>query len=214
MILLSAALAALAAWLWVHPTAVARLRRDRPSVDPLGRIRALRASRTGVDARVTAVTALAAELRAGLSPDRALVAALGPVWPRTRAVASWGGDVVVALRAECDPVAAHLAACWQVGITTGAPLADIVERLARAERDAADARVELRSALAGPTATAQMLALLPILGLGLGYMLGADPLTWFVTDPLGIPVLLAGALLTGAGVLWTRRITGRVETAL
>ena len=66
MILLSAALAGLAAFLWVHPTAVARMRRDRPSVDPLGRIRALRASRTGVDARVTAVTALAADARGRL----------------------------------------------------------------------------------------------------------------------------------------------------
>ena len=74
--------------------------------------------------------------------------------------------------------------------------------------------MELRSSLAGPQATARMLALLPVLGIGLGYLLGADPITWFVTDPLGIPVLLAGALLTGAGVLWTRRITGRVEAAL
>jgi tight adherence protein B len=59
-----------------------------------------------------------------------------------------------------------------------------------------------------------MLALLPLLGVGLGYLLGTDPITWFVTDPLGPPMLIVGALLTGAGVVWTRRITGQVESAL
>lgn len=214
MIVVAAACAALAAALWVHPVAVARMRRDRPRIELLNRFRALRRARTSPDERVAAITAVAAELRTGKPPDDALATALGSVWPRTRAVASWGGDVVAALRAEDDPVAVHLAACWQVSRTSGAPLADIVERLARAERDAADARVELRAALAGPQATARMLAVLPALGVGLGYLLGADPIAWFFTDPIGLPVLAAGAILTAAGVLWTRRITDRVEAAL
>ena len=214
MIWIATVLAVFAAALWVNPVPIERMRRGRPRFDPFERVRALRRSRPEVDARVSAITAIAAELRAGRPPDDALAATLGSVWPRTRAVASWGGDVVAALRAEDDPVAAHLAACWQVSRTSGAPLAEIVERLARAERDAADARVELRAALAGPQATARMLAMLPLLGLGLGYLLGADPLAWFFTDPLGLPVLSAGALFTGAGIMWTRRITGRVEAAL
>lgn len=212
MILLAAACAAIAAALWVDPISVQRLRPQ--ASDPFARLRAMRRKPTRIDARVAVVTALAAELRTGRPPDQALAAALDSVWPRTRAVASWGGDVISALHAEGDPIAEHLAACWQVSLATGAPLADIVERLARAERDSADARVELRASLAGPQATARMLAFLPLLGLGLGYLLGADPITWFVTDPMGLPVLLAGGLLTGAGVLWTRRITGQVESAL
>jgi tight adherence protein B len=214
LIIASAGFVFLAVALWIHPAAVRRLRRHERGVD--ARIwlrRFLRTAETS-DARVAAVTGLAAELRAGRTPDRALEVVAQDVWPRACAVASWGGDVTGALRAENDRVAAHLAACWQVGTTTGARLADIIENLARHERDAAEARVELRASLAGPKATARMLAFLPLLGVGLGYLLGADPITWFFSDPLGPPMLIAGAVFTGAGVLWTRRITGQVESAL
>jgi tight adherence protein B len=214
LIIVSAGFTAVAVALWLQPSAVRRLRREHRGPDLLAWARRFLRPTPGPDARVMAVTGLAAELRAGRSPERALVAVAQDVWPRTCAVASWGGDVVGALRAEDDHIAAHLAACWQIGSATGARLSDIIENLARAERDAAEARVELRASLAGPRATARMLALLPLLGVGLGYLLGADPITWFVTDPLGPPMLIVGALLTGAGVVWTRRITGQVESAL
>lgn len=214
LILLAAVCAGIAAALWWKPVAVQRIHRGRIREDIWSRLRRVRPSRPAIEPQVSAVTALAAELRAGSAPNRAIAVVAQGVWPRTSAVASWGGDVITALRDEDDRIASHLAACWQVGMTMGAPLADIIENLARAERDAADARVELRSSLAGPQATARMLALLPVLGIGLGYLLGADPITWFVTDPLGPPMLIVGALLTIAGFLWTRRIAGQVEAAL
>lgn len=214
LILVAALCAAISAALWWEPVSVQRMRRGNERIVDGLRARMTRRRRPAIDARVAAVTALAAELRAGSTPDRALAVVAQAVWPRASAVASWGGDVVSALRDEDDRIASHLAACWQVGATTGAPLAGIIENLARAERDAADARVELRASLAGPQATARMLALLPLLGIALGYLLGADPITWFITDPLGPPMLAVGALLSGAGYLWTRRITGQVEAAL
>lgn len=214
LIIASAGLVFLAVTLWMQPEAVRRLHRDQRGLDTRMLLRRFLRQSPSPDPRVVAITGLAAELRAGRAPDRALEAVAQEVWPRTCAVASWGGDVTGALRAENDRVAAHLAACWQVGTTTGARLADIIENLARAERDAAEARVELRASLAGPKATARMLAFLPLLGVGLGYLLGADPITWFFSDPLGLPMVIAGAVFTGAGVVWTRRITGQVESAL
>jgi tight adherence protein B len=214
LIIASAGFAFVAVALWIHPESVRRLRREQYGFKDLSWLRRVLPRTAAPDARVAAITGLAAELRAGRAPERALEAVAQEVWPRTCAVASWGGDVVGALRAEDDRIAAHLAACWQVGTTTGARLAEIIENLARAERDAAEARVELRASLAGPKATARMLAFLPVLGVGLSYLLGADPITWFLGDPLGPPMLIVGALFTGAGVLWTRWITGQVESAL
>lgn len=214
LIVASSGLAFIAVALWMHPVSVLRLRREGHGFDIRVWLHRFRRRAETQEASVEAVTALAAELRAGRAPDRALETVAQDVWPGTCAVASWGGDVASALRLENDRVAMHLAACWQIGATTGARLADIVENLARAERDAAEARVELRASLAGPKATARMLAFLPILGVGLGYLLGANPITWFLSDPLGPPMLIVGALFTAAGVVWTRRITGRVESAL
>ena len=65
--------------------------------------------------------------------------------------------------------------------------------------------------LAGPRATAVLLALLPAFGLAMGNALGADPLAVLVGTPLGQGCLVLGLLLEAAGLLWTARITRRAE---
>lgn len=167
---------------------------------------------------VEALAALAAELRGGQPLGLALLNAAGcpPVWPATLAALRLDGDVTSALRhdAKARPVLAALAACWQVSSASGSGLSAAVDRLAESARVAEDVRVQLEAQLAGPRATARMLATLPLIGLAMGMLLGADPLQWLLGTPPGLLCLLGGVLLTVAGMAWTSRIATAVERQL
>jgi tight adherence protein B len=232
------ALAAASAWLAVRPwpevrtaapgrdatspsTVIAdRLRRR--AVDVIGRAGigpASRRRRARARLRVIqALGALAAELEAGQPPATALVRAGGQptVWPVTCTAVQMAGDVVAALDVDAreHAVLRQLAACWRVGADTGAGLAVSIGRLATTARAAEDVRVDLEGQLAGPRATARMLALLPLVGIAFGMMLGSDPLAWLLGTMPGRLCLLAGVGLTVAGTFWTGRIAARVERLL
>lgn len=166
---------------------------------------------------IQALGTLAAEVEAGLPPDEALARAAGspPVWPRAARHARGGGDVPAALLDDAvdQPVLAQLAACWRIA-SRGSGLADAVRQLAATARASEDVRVEMEGQLAGPRATARLLSLLPLVGMGLGMMLGADPLGWLLATGPGRLCLAAGALLTAVGAWWTARIATAVERLL
>ncbi|UUN31312.1 type II secretion system F family protein [Streptomyces sp. FIT100] len=184
--------------------------------------RRLRARERGRDSerRADAVVALcggiAGELRAGHQPGQALLTAgratgaLGGAEAAVLAAARFGGDVPAELRrAACEPGAeglAGLAACWLVSVDGGAGLASGLDRLEAALRAERDQREGLRSQLAGAWSTVVVLALLPVVGLALGWALGADPLRVLLHTPVGMGCLLAGGLLEAAGLCWAARI--------
>jgi tight adherence protein B len=206
-----------------HLGALLRRLAGRVGVGPASRRRQAR-DRTRV---IQALGSLAAELEAGLPPEEALMRsaaqhAASPqsappwsAWPQAAAAARWGGDVPAALDldAESRPVLAQVAACWRVG-AQGAGLAASVRQVAVTARAAEDVRVEVEGQLAGPRATGRMLALLPLVGLALGTMLGSDPLAWLTTTLPGRLCLLGGVLLTVTGAWWTGRIAASVERRL
>ncbi|WP_370872163.1 MULTISPECIES: hypothetical protein [Arthrobacter] len=100
----------------------------------------------------------------------------------------------------------ELAACLDVAEASGCPLADVLTRFAsqlEAEDDAGDAR---QTALAGPKATVRLLTWLPVFGLGLGMMLGVDPLGVLLANGLGLAALAAGGVLTVTGRIWSSRL--------
>jgi tight adherence protein B len=107
-----------------------------------------------------------------------------------------------------------LAALWQVGEGSGAGLAKSVDRLCIAEGSNEQIRRSLVSELAGPKATAKVLAVLPVIGLLMGSGLGASPLEWLLGSPWGLAVLLAGVVLELVGLWWTARLTRTVEALL
>ena len=153
---------------------------------------------------VRALATLAAELESGQPPREALRRSSGdpPVWPTASAAVRLDGDVATALEADAAraPVLAQLAACWRVAADSGAGLAPAVTRLAESARSAEDARVDLEGQLAGPRATARLLALLPVVGIGFGFLLGSDPLAWLLGSAVGRACLAAGVLLTVTGL--------------
>jgi len=157
--------------------------------------------------------AVAGGLRAGRQPAEALLAAApgGPAGgPEVLAAARFGGDVPGALRAAAGAPGAQglagVAACWQVAAGGGAGLADGLDRVAGALRAQRDGRDELQAQLAGPRATALLLALLPCFGLLMGSALGAAPLQVLLHTPAGLVCLVAGGLLEWAGLAWVGRI--------
>jgi tight adherence protein B len=180
--------------------------------------RARSAQRTRA-ALVELADALSAELRAGAAPREAL-------WRAARdqagfsavaaAARSPSGDVVSALRDVAalggGAAAADLATAWVVCESTGGRLAAPVARLAGAWRDEEQVRREVSAALAGPRATAVLLAGLPLAGLAMGASLGADPIGLLRQPSVALFVLAPGLFLEVAGLVWISRITRRAAT--
>jgi tight adherence protein B len=161
---------------------------------------------------------LAAELAAGADPVASLigVATSASVCPRAVAAARAGADVVAAMRAGAGRSATvrAAAACWAVASGSGAGLAASLVVLADSARENERVRAELEAGLAEPRATAVVLALLPVLGLGLGSVLGAEPLSWLCGTGAGRAVLAAGFVLECLGAWWAWRIATSLEAGL
>jgi tight adherence protein B len=68
--------------------------------------------------------------------------------------------------------------------------------------------------MAGPKATARVLALLPAVGLLLGSGLGGSPVAWLLGTPLGWLMLALGLGLEAVGLWWVRRLVRGVEKHL
>lgn len=173
-----------------------------------------------------ACVALAGELRAGRSPAEALSTAAeltrGPAQGALLAAAAaarLGGDVPAALTSgvaagsTAPEVLRGLGACWQVCARAGAGLAAAVDRLAEGLRSQQAQEQAVEAALAGPRASATMLAVLPLAGVALAAGLGARPGHVLLHTPLGIGCLVLGLALDGAGLWWTARLVARAGRA-
>lgn len=113
-----------------------------------------------------------------------------------------------------DPghVAGVLAAA-RLAVEIGAPLADVLDRIGAALAHEDEAAVERAAALAGPRATARLLLWLPIGGLGLGAVLGADPIGVLLDGGLGSTAFAAGVALLWVGRRWTAALITRATRA-
>ncbi len=96
---------------------------------------------------------------------------------------------------------------------TGAPTADVLDSCAHGVMEAAEAAAARRVALAGPKASARMLSWLPLVGLGLGIVMGADPIGFLAGSMIGVSCLMVGLAFEVVGILWVRRLAVRAEEA-
>lgn len=104
-----------------------------------------------------------------------------------------------------------LGAALTVCERTGAPTAVVLQNLAEALRDLHDASLARRTAFAGPRSTAKILLVLPLAGLGLGMLLGGDPLRLLVSTPIGHLLAAVGAGATVIGWWWMHRLIRRAD---
>jgi tight adherence protein B len=197
-----------------------------PSTDDRGRVSATvhrwRQRRDGQrqEAEVVEVVfALAAELRSGRPPGRALtlVSTSAELLRPRLAVAAAAVDAGARPADELGRLAVlpgcaglhAVAAAWAVTESAGGAVADVLDRLGEALETERQARDTLDAALAGPRATMTLLAGLPVLGLVLGESLGAHPVGLLLHHPIGWALLASGLVLDAVGVLWTRALVHR-----
>ncbi|QIK84451.1 hypothetical protein [Sanguibacter sp. HDW7] len=109
-------------------------------------------------------------------------------------------------------VAALVAAC-RVAVRLGSPLADTLEHVGR-EAVAAETRAARRdAALAGPRATARLLAWLPLLGVLVASLLGADPVSTVLGGRPGAASVIVGLGVLAAGRRWIALLVRQAERA-
>ena len=95
--------------------------------------------------------------------------------------------------------------------SAGAPLATSLERAAEHAEERIDALLGRQSALAAPRATGRILSWLPLLGVGLGVLMGSDPVGVLTGSILGVLTGLLGLGLAFAGRRWTAALVHRAE---
>jgi tight adherence protein B len=139
-------------------------------------------------ATLDTVAEMAAELRAGAAPA-VVVQAADPLLAATPA----------------EQASVH-AAC-AVSERTGAPLAEVLDRVEAYLRQAHRLRLVVAAHRAGTRATALLLAVLPAGGVAVGYGVGADPLRILLHTPLGAACAGTACVLQLAGLLWTERLS-------
>lgn len=156
------------------------------------------------DATLALVLAVQRASAMGLSSASAIRAACRPPdsqtdRPRLRA----GPD---AMTAEQRRVWLDIAACFAVCEASGAPVAAVLQRLAATLEADHDAAAQRETALAGPKATVRLLTWLPAVGLGLGILMGVDPLGALLGSATGWAVLAAGLGFAVAGRFWSAKL--------
>jgi tight adherence protein B len=177
-----------------------------------------RALATATEALGNGLGGVIDELRAGAHPAAAAESAAqdtpapaGEVLKAVAATSRLGGDVERTLRDLHQPLLRtavdQLAKAWHVSAKHGVALADVLD----ATRRELDQRVafarQVHARMAGPRASAAVLAGLPVFGVLLGELSGARPLHVLLSTTAGQVLLVLGAVFLAAGLWWTQRIT-------
>ncbi len=177
-----------------------------------------RALRAATEALSNGLGGVVDELRAGAHPAAAAEGAAqdtpkpaDEVLKAAAATARLGGDVERTLKELRQPLLKtavdQLAKAWHVSAKHGVALADVLDAT-RSDLDqrAAFAR-QVHARMAGPRASAAVLAGLPVFAILLGELSGARPLHTLIETTAGQLLLVLGALFLAAGLWWTKRIT-------
>lgn len=119
----------------------------------------------------------------------------------------WGPDTSttaegVPILARDDDLARDALAAARLAHTSGVPLADLVSSLARVEAARERARLSVAVAMAGPRASARLLAWLPLAGLAMGAIVEPRTLAVLFTTALGGVLLTVAAALMALGRAW------------
>lgn len=164
---------------------------------------------TGQAEVVSACRLLGGLLRVGQVPAGALQLAAGEsaVIAEAAAAQRAGGSVAEALRAASLRPGrvglGELAVAWELAERTGASMTAAIDGVVERQEAAAAVADVVASELAAPRATGRLLAVLPLAGLALGFVLGGDPVAFLLGSPIGSAGLVGGVVLACVGVLWT-----------
>lgn len=113
-----------------------------------------------------------------------------------------------ALSAGTDRIDQLVGAATRLAERTGAPLADLLERIEADTRAMDRGQAAAAAQAAGARATAWLLAGLPVGGIALGYAIGTDPLDVLLHTTIGAACAIGAVLLQVAGLAWADRLAG------
>jgi len=162
---------------------------------------------------IRACSVIAGQLDTGEIPARALTIASedAPLLAPTVGALTVGGDVATELtqlseRPGCSGLA-EMARGWRLCERTGMPLAPLMRQVSEALIQLGDVREQRRAELASSRSTSRLLAGLPAVGLGMGFIVDANPLDFLAGSLAGHLCLIAAATLASAGLIWTELLT-------
>lgn len=167
---------------------------------------------------VEGIDAVIAALRTGAHPAAAFAqaapdcsATVGAAFTRAASRAQIGADIAAGFATEeaALPAMDRIGAAWHIAEKGGIALVDTLAAVRLDVVAEQQYRRRAQASLAGAKATAQVLALLPLLGIGLGQLMGATPLVFLFDTTTGGLLLLAGIVFTCAGMLWADAITAK-----
>ncbi|MEV5826614.1 type II secretion system F family protein [Spirillospora sp. NPDC052242] len=189
-------------------------REPRPALT--AHLRTLRERRTRTRRWRTSVIELcdgmAAELAAGRAPEDAFASSAAVLDPPIAKELLECRDLANLADTPGAEGLRLLDACWRVGAERGGTLATVLDGLAAALRDEEAQRQDVSVQLAGPRATARLLAVLPLLGIAMAAALGARPLSFLCGSLPGLACLIAGVALNVTGLYWTARLARNAES--
>jgi len=158
---------------------------------------------------IRACSMIAGQLDAGEHPAQALVTTVEDVpllMPAAGAVRV-GGDVPAELQRLSDQIGCSglvwLARGWRLSEATGMPLSPVIRHVAETLRRQGDIRDQRRAELSTAKSTSRLLAGLPLVGVGMGFIVDANPLVFLGNTMPGHLCLVAASTLTCAGLIWT-----------
>jgi tight adherence protein B len=161
---------------------------------------------------------LAGQVRIGQVPLVAVRSAAEdcPVLAGAVATAELGGDVIGHWQRQATEPGqqglADLARAWQLADATGAGMAEVLDQVTEALHEDEALALMIASEVAGPRSSGKIMALLPVVGIGLGYLIGGDPITFLFDSPAGWGCLVGGAASACSGVLWMEWVADRAGT--
>lgn len=178
----------------------------------LHRVRAARAERALERELPDALRRVAAELGAGRTADRALVAVgaaggtVGEAFALAARRAAAGEDIAAALAAALGQRARFAAAAISLQLRAGGDLPALLRSLARRLDERRGVNAEIRALTAQARLSARVVPLLPVVGLALAALLDAGAVRLLLTTAPGLAIVAVGAVLDLVGLLAIRTI--------
>jgi tight adherence protein B len=185
---------------------------ERVPLALLAHVRGVRAERALERELPDALRRVAAELGAGRTADRALVAAAstggaaGDAFALAGRRAAAGEDIAAALAAALGQRARFAAAAVSLQLRAGGDLPALLRSLARRLDERRGVNAEIRALTAQARLSARVVPLLPVVGLALAALLDTGAVRLLLTTAPGLAIVAVAAVLDLAGLLAIRAI--------
>jgi len=163
---------------------------------------------------ISVLTSIHQELIAGLPVTQAIANVVRDqpenFFSNTRDALATSSDVLGALSLDAknleNSALQHLITILNINQTSGASITKALDMMTKSALTRQEQSAQISAELSGVKATITVLALLPMLGVALGLMMGVNVAYWLLTNPAGWLCLTFASVLEALGLLWVRKL--------